>query len=109
MLGATAWMLVVSVSLHAWSPAEAKPTPCAGRFVVQGRPLLPGAGPSEVNVLQLGGTPYTVDLGTGCGPTEPQLRATRKSTVAKATWTGCPGLTGRVRFAGTTAGLCGKL
>jgi hypothetical protein len=94
--------------------ADAKRTPCpGGRFVIQGGPLLPGAPATEVDVLEIGGTPTEGDLGVGCTPADLvkplRLRAGKRGTKLRAIWADCAGFTGKVRLTGLITDECGAL
>jgi hypothetical protein len=76
---------------------SAKRQPCpAGRYVVQGGALLPGAPTSQVDVVSIGGTPPTAELSIGCTAAHlkgaVKVEAVRRGTKVAAQWRGCAGL-----------------
>lgn len=83
--------------LAAWS-SEARLSPCHGRYLVRGEPLLAdilGVSALEVWTVGDGG----VGLGIGCAPVEAKrLRASRRGTRIRVRWDTCAGLEGRVRL-----------
>jgi uncharacterized protein YfaP (DUF2135 family) len=69
-----------------------KPTPCSGRYVVEGERLF-GGGTVPADAIIVSGRQIALD--SGCGPVTGKVRATRKFTIVSATFKACNGLVGR--------------
>jgi plastocyanin len=92
---------VVAVALALAAP-RLPPACSGGRFFATTGSLLPGtpvAGP-----LVVGST--TLALDDVCPPARTKLRTTKRGTTAKATWTSCAGVQGRVRVQITMTSGC---
>src|SRR5438132_10653309 len=103
-------LLATAASLLASGPRPAaaapKPALCtAGRFAVQGAPLLGPGG--EVVVLEN----RTMAVGTLCAARKAKLHATRKGTRSEVVFRkgGCTGVRGRVRLSALITGSCAMM
>jgi len=103
-------LLATAAALFAPGPRPAvaapKPPLCtAGRFAVQGSPLLGPGG--EVVVLEN----RTLAVGTLCAARKAKLRATRKGTRGKVVFRmrGCTGVQGKVRLSALITVSCSMM
>jgi len=87
--------ILVVLLVAAGSAALSGPLPlCAGRFIVQGSPLL-GFGPDGSDAVTVGG--IRVSTATGCAGVDAKVRSTKRGTRVRARWkSGCGVWTQRI-------------
>ena len=102
-------LVVLALAIPAAAAPRKRVEPCpAGRFLVQGTPLLAGAASSAADAIEIGTT--RIAIGTACAPVAPkQYKGTAKGTKVKAKWSSCTGFTGKVTLTGTIVDGCATL
>jgi hypothetical protein len=88
-------LVVLALAIPAAAAPRKRVEPCAaGRFLVQGTPLLAGAASSTADAIEVGTA--RIAIGTACPPVAPkQYKGTAKGTKVKAKWPSCAGSPGR--------------
>lgn len=94
--------------LDAAAVGAAKRKPCGNTsWVVEDAPILPDDASLQHNGIVL--RDGTLAVGGGCTAVKAKRKAGKKGTRLAARWKSCTGVTGPVRFKGTTDPACGTL